>query len=38
MIWEIKAGPLSDWREWEAKARDDFSYEKLLPLRQFLIL
>ena len=24
-------------REWEAKVRDDFSYEKLLLLRQFLI-
>ena len=24
-------------REWEAEVRDDFSYEKLLALRQFLI-
>ena len=29
MIWEIKAGSLLDWREREAKARDDFSSEKL---------
>ena len=29
VIWEIKAGSLLDWREREAKARDDFSSEKL---------